>query len=261
MNLPNEFACGYFDCSEFGNLTYSPKRNVTKFEIEYYLADGYNTMADEQSFQIRKNYIQIAKPGQIRYTKLPFTTLYLKFSADGSLYDRLMNAPEYFQCFHTQETKKLLKEIILLNESAQHDSLLLYSKLLSLIHLILEDSHISKTFNKEHYQLVEAAKAYIEQNFSKNIKLSDIAASVNLSSIYFHKIFSDLCSCTPHEYLTRYRISRAKELLWNSDNSIGYISEICGFGCQQYMNQVFKKNLETTPGQYRKQMNKKYLHS
>ena len=259
MILPQNLTCGYFDCSEFGTLTYSPKRVVTGFEIEYYLADAFSTMADDHTYQILHDHIQIAKPGQIRYTRLPFTTLYLKFNAEGPLYQTLMNAPEYFRCIHAQEVKALLKEIILLNDTAGQNELLLYSKFLALIHLILEDSRLSERFDKNNYQIVLNAKQYMEQNYSDNIKLSDIAASVNLSPNYFHTVFTSCCGISPHEYLTQYRIFKAKELLWSSDISISYISEICGFGCQQYMNQVFKKYLGTTPGQYRKQMSQNYL--
>ncbi|MBQ7840580.1 MAG: helix-turn-helix transcriptional regulator [Lachnospiraceae bacterium] len=259
MLLPENITCGYWNCSEFDTLTHSPKRITAKFEIEYYLSNGQTTMADDKAYQIRADHIQIAKPGQVRHSILPFTTMFLKFTAEGALCDELMNAPEYFKACHAPEIKALLKEIILLQETISQNSLQFYSKLLALLSLILEDSRISQTQNARDYQIVADAQAYMTQHFSENIHLNDIAASANLSPTYFHNIFSTLCGMSPHAYLTDYRIKKAKEMLWHSENSICCIAEACGFGCQQYMNQVFKKNMGIAPGQYRKQMKQNYL--
>lgn len=259
MILPQNITCGYCDCSEFGMLTHSPKRTTVKFEIEYYLSDAFTTTANDQTYQIKADYIQLAKPGQVRHSKLPFTTLFLKFNAEGTLYDELMNVPEYFKVYHTYEIKELLKEIILLQETLSQYSLLFYSKLLTLLQLIIEDSQISQVQRVTDYKILLDAKTFIEQHFCENIHLNNIAAAVNLSPRYFHNIFFTSCGITPHDYLTNLRIKKAKEMLWHGENSISYIAEVCGFGCQQYMNQVFKKNLSITPGQYRKSMRQNYL--
>ncbi|MBP3381026.1 MAG: AraC family transcriptional regulator, partial [Clostridia bacterium] len=50
-----------------------------------------------------------------------------------------------------------------------------------------------------------------------------------------------------------------KKMLWDSANSIGYIAESCGFGCQQYLNKIFKQQTGMTPGQYRKSIGENYL--
>ena len=39
ITLPYNITCGYYDCSEFGDLSISPKRKTTKFEFEFYLED------------------------------------------------------------------------------------------------------------------------------------------------------------------------------------------------------------------------------
>ena len=72
FTLPTNIICGYCDCSEFGNLKISPKRTTVKFEIEFYLEDSFSTFADEIEYPIKNHYIQIATPGQIRYSHLPF---------------------------------------------------------------------------------------------------------------------------------------------------------------------------------------------
>lgn len=257
ITLPTNITCGYFDSGEFGNIDISPKRKVAKYELEFYLEDGKTTMTDGRTFDIKKNHIQIACPGQIRHSVLPFKTAYIKFNADKTLAERLSSATEYFRCSHPDEILSLLDEIILLNEVKSSD-LLFYGKLLLLIDLILVDSGIPSERSGESYAVISNAKRFIENNFEKPITLRDIADSVHLSHIYFHSIFTKSVGTSPHEYLIKCRIENAKKLLWNTDISVTVIAEKCGFGCQQYMNKVFKKETGTTPVSYRKNNQKNY---
>ncbi len=258
ISLPNNIVCGYCDCSEFGKLTESPKRKVQKFEIEFYLEDALFTYANDKKYAIKKHYIQIAKPGQIRYTYLPFKTMYLKFSAEGEIAERLLNAPEYFRSSHPEKIIEKLDEIILLNENGNND-LLLYSRLLSFINLVLYDSEIPNLQSGKNYEIISNAKRFIENNYKNSINLKNIADSVNLSPIYFHNIFTNTCGVSPHDYLIDCRITEAKKQLWDSDINLDFIAQNCGFGCAQYFSRIFKKITGITPGKYRKEVQKNYL--
>ena len=101
----------------------------------------------------------------------------------------------------------------MLHETVSQDSLLFHAKLLALLVLILEDSRLSQAQNGQNLAMVRKAQLYMEQHFGENIHLADIAASVNVSPIYFHQLFSGLCGLSPREYLVNYRIRRAKEML------------------------------------------------
>ncbi len=258
ITLPYNIICGYCDCSEFGDLKVSPKRKATKFEIEFYLEDGLSTFADDKEYIIKKHHIQIAKPNQIRYSHLPFKTMYLKFSADGELAERLQKAPEYYPSSHPEKITELLSEIILLNEGGNNE-LLLHSRLLSFLNIILNDSKIPKFQSGSNYEIISKAKRYIEVNYSSAITLKDIAGVVNLSPIYFHNIFTSACGISPHEYLIKCRIGEAKKQLWNSSIGLGIIAENCGFGCQQHFNKTFKKETGISPGKYRKEFQQNYM--
>lgn len=257
LTLPYNISCGYCDCSEFGELQISPKREVKKFEIEFYLENGHSTFVNSEKYIIKKHYIQIAKPGQVRYSILPFKTMYLKFSAEGDIAEKLLNAPEYFSSSHSERILNKLTEIILLNETGSNE-LLLQSRLLSFLNLVLYDSELSKNQTSQNYEIISKAKRYIENHFMEAINLKDVANAVNLSPIYFHNIFSSVCSISPHDYLINFRIAEAKKQLWNSEIPINLIAENCGFSCQQYFNKVFKKQTGTSPGKYRKETQRNY---
>ena len=258
LTLPENITCGYFDCAaEFGALAVSPKRRVERFEIEFYLEDGKTTTTDDRTFQIKKNYIQIAKPGQVRFSELPFKTAYLKFDASGEIAERLSGIPEYFCSSHPEKIYGLIDEITLLNEERKN-TLLLYGKMLSLLNLIFCDAEIPDTRSGKNYTVISEAKRYIENNCEKQITLKDIAGSVHLSEIYFRSIFTESVGLSPHRFLIDCRVDNAKKLLWNTDIPICEVAEKCGFGCQQYLNKVFKKETGMTPNEYRKRFQQNY---
>ena len=260
LTLPYNIISGYFDSAEFGSVSRSPARVCAKFEIEYYLEDGLYTFVDGRDHRILRNHIQIAKPGQLRYSELPFKTMYLKFSAEGELAHLLSQAPDYFECSHSGKIRDMLGEVIRLNES-HGDILLLHSRLLELISLVLYDSSIPTPRSGSNYGTISKAKRFMEANYDKPIRLDDVAASVNLSPIYFHGLFSSVVGCSPHGYILSLRRSAAKRLLWSSSVSLDTVAESCGFGTQQSLIKAFKKATGMTPGAYRKESHRNYLEN
>ena len=65
---------------------------------------------------------------------------------------------------------------------------------------------------------------------------------------YFKNAFNK----TPINYITEYKISRAKELLYNQPHlTIGEISDELGFDNQHYFTRVFAKTTGESPSHYR----------
>ena len=89
--------------------------------------------------------------------------------------------------------------------------------------------------------------------------MKDIADSVLLSEIYFHNIFTESIGISPHQYLINCLIENAKKLLWNTNIPICDVAEKAEFGCQQYLNKVFKQETDMTPAAYRKLCQKNYI--
>jgi len=165
-------------------------------------------------------------------------------------------APEYFHSSHADRIKEKLREIIALNESDENQ-LLLYSRILSLINLILIDASIPNTAS-ENYPTIAKAKRFIEENYAKPIQLLDIASFVNLSPSYFHTSFTAAVGISPHDYLIRFRLDAAKRMMWDTTIGMDIIAENCGFTNQQYFSKIFKKQTGLTPSQYRKDFQKNY---
>ncbi|NLP16666.1 MAG: response regulator [Clostridiales bacterium] len=99
--------------------------------------------------------------------------------------------------------------------------------------------------------LICKAKAYIEENFNKDISLDDVSRSVDISPYYFSKLFKEETGENFIEHLTNIRIEKAKELLMNSGMNIKNICIDTGYSDPNYFSRIFKKQVGVTPTEYR----------
>ena len=97
----------------------------------------------------------------------------------------------------------------------------------------------------------ERAIAFMESNFARNLKLSEIAHEVGLSEYYFERQFKKSLGITPHQYLTQFKINRAKKLLKQQDCHINRIAQSCGFSSPSYFAKLFRQMVGVTPKEYR----------
>jgi two-component system response regulator YesN len=103
--------------------------------------------------------------------------------------------------------------------------------------------------------LISKAKAYIDENYNKDISLDDVSRSIDISPYYFSKLFKDGTGVNFIEYLTNIRIERAKKLLLNSDMNIKNICLDTGYSDPNYFSRIFKRQVGVTPTDFRESGN------
>lgn len=99
--------------------------------------------------------------------------------------------------------------------------------------------------------LVKKAIAYINANARNSVSRWKLADAVNISEDYLTRIFHKETGLSPWEYLSRYRIQLASELLTRTGLSISEIASSIGFQDQAYFCRVFKKIKGFPPGKLR----------
>lgn len=92
-------------------------------------------------------------------------------------------------------------------------------------------------------------RAYLEEHFTENITLDQIATLANLSPFHLLRVFRDTVGLPPHCYLTQIRVMRAKRLIAAS-MSLAEIARAVGFSDQSHLTRHFKAITGVTPGQY-----------
>src|SRR5258708_16494671 len=79
-----------------------------------------------------------------------------------------------------------------------------------------------------------------------------LGAAVALSRSGFAARFSELVGETPLEYLAQWRMTKAAQLLRDTDLSIGEVAERVGYQSEASFNRAFKRLERVTPGAYRR---------
>jgi AraC family transcriptional regulator len=88
---------------------------------------------------------------------------------------------------------------------------------------------------------------YIHSNLDQDLGLAELAAIANLSPHYFTRQFKQSTGCTPHQFVIRCRVERAKALLLAGKSSIAAIAQQVGFANQAHLTVHIKRSLGVTP--------------
>lgn len=107
---------------------------------------------------------------------------------------------------------------------------------------------------KKQLSAMERAKEFMQDNFmSPELSLRTVADYVGFNEKYFSNRFTKEFGCTFIAYLNDLRISRAKELLRQTDMKMYEISEAVGYSSVEHFNHMFKKKLCISPREYRQE--------
>ncbi len=99
---------------------------------------------------------------------------------------------------------------------------------------------------------VERMKAYITENFRKDITLETVSEFINLHPSYCSTIFKKSEGKSVTEFINTMRINHAKELLETTSHRIGEIGTMSGISDPYYFSRVFNKIAGVSPSDYRK---------
>lgn len=99
---------------------------------------------------------------------------------------------------------------------------------------------------------IDKVKDYINDNLAENLKLSKIAEIANISPYHFARLFKQKTGYSPHQYIIKHRIEKAKKLLSKTNLSIVEIADRVGCSSQSNFTSLFRKQVGITPQKYRK---------
>ncbi len=88
---------------------------------------------------------------------------------------------------------------------------------------------------------------HVAKNVSEDLTIEHLAALVNVSPFHFARCFKQTTGMTPHQFVTRERILRARKMLASTDQPIGDIAMSLGFASQSHFADVYRKITGRTP--------------
>lgn len=127
------------------------------------------------------------------------------------------------------------------------------SELIYLLHTHLPSSPATvNSKNQRDSQRIKAMLNFIHRHFNTEVNTAAIAASASISESECLRCFRATIGTTPIQYLKKYRIQQAANLLIQSQEKISDIAVGCGFQDMSYFTKSFRELMGCAPSEYRK---------
>jgi AraC family transcriptional regulator len=97
-------------------------------------------------------------------------------------------------------------------------------------------------------------KELVHAKMEDDLSLDEMAQSVGLSTAHFARMFRKSTGETPHRFVLRQRLERAKAMLRAPDARVLDVAVACGFKTQQHFAQVFRDVWGVSPTEYRQDL-------
>lgn len=237
---------------------------VVSGEIEVITLENAVLLKNGEGIFINKNVVHLVKKHEsCHYRSFIFPDYFLKFyigSPAGRLVEQLTGRKN-FKIFHIEKCEKnknILSELKKLSELEQCKSTLyVYEVLVTLCTLWLEFCKIitlPQTLPSENIieKRMTVFLRYIKKHYADHVSLESLAESAHVSKSECLRCFKSSLQTAPYQYLTEFRLSKAAELLINTDIPIGEIAESVGFSQTSHFGKCFREKTGVSPSEYRK---------
>ncbi len=153
----------------------------------------------------------------------------------------------------THQTYELFKELLHFSKQTGTDDMLESSVILHrMVHNIYKGIHRIEGEDKRRRLIYESAK-FLRDNYQSKIMLDETASNAHLSKYHFSRLFKQYMGTSPYDYLLHHRITKAKQMLCTTDQSIAEISLRCGFASESNFSFQFSRLTGLSPHRYRKE--------
>jgi len=100
-------------------------------------------------------------------------------------------------------------------------------------------------------QKLQLVLSFIDANYDRDLSLAELAHAAGMSTFHFSREFKRTTGKTPHQYLMKFRVDRAKLLLAQSEMPLIEVGLRSGFSHQSHFTRLFRRQTGTTPQAYR----------
>lgn len=238
---------------------------VLEGEIEVVTLESRTALHKGEGFFINKNVVHLVDKVEIcHYNSFIFPDYFLRFYV-GSPADKIVGriigeeSFPFFRIADTPENQPVLQALKKLSSLEQNKTALYPYEVLSALSVLwLEFCRIVPVTEKEGMKKNSQIPGrmaiflqYIELHYKEDISLEMLAGSANVSKSECLRCFKTTLQTTPYKYLMEYRLSRAADLLKNTDLLIETIASEVGFSHVSHFGKCFREKTGLSPREYR----------
>lgn len=232
------------------------------FELHIALKGGILYEFEDKTVTVKENEFLIVCPEikhRICSAEKEFSRISLSFNLteNSPLYENLMKMGHFYSKLSPLASSSIdfiLDEAVRNNEYSKK---ICVNRLYEILCILLggnkPPSEVKRSAPNNH---IEMAKKYIDDNPQHFFNCEDVSEYCNLSTKQLGRIFNSHENVSLLQYIHRQKINQAKKMLEQSDAPISEISSSLGFNNEIYFNSFFKRLTGTTPGKFKKGLNK-----
>lgn len=146
-----------------------------------------------------------------------------------------------FACDRDQELYSIVKDMMEHNTFGVADDLR-RNGLLGVFLSVLAGSAgvVAREEEDRGNQYVKKAVSFIQSNYCNPIKVTDVADYVCINRSYLYTLFQNYLGMSPQQFLTTFRITKARELLDSTSYPIESIALSCGYSDALVFTKAFR---------------------
>ncbi len=219
------------------------------YEIVYYLRGEGVTTIGGRRYDYEPGCFSIIHPEVLHdeYRRSETEVIYFGFFWNA---DTMQIPTGVFKDTADQNLLAIIGDIL-----KEHDSKKSYfaMRINTLLQLLLIDilRLITDENDQKNDEKLKYANKYIEQYFTRNINLTELASISGYSYDHFRHLFKKSTGFSPINYILQLRINYAKKLLLDPYFSLTDIARECGFYSLSHFSNCFKKFTGHSPNHFR----------
>lgn len=246
------------------------------WEMVYALEDGFQVAENEKVYAMKKGDVIFHKPMVFhRLWSVESTNVrafIVGFNGDGSLLEQLKGTAFVLSCEQQTQLEQLMAQLQRhfprqerngmtdhLHTMVRSDDALELQRFVDSFQLFLlslaqqsTPMTVKELSDSDGSRIYQQTVQLLQENIEGWITADEIARQLGCSSSRLKRIFSKFSDIGIHKYLLQLKTARAIRLL-RKGHSCSEVSQVLGFGNQNYFSTVFKRETGFPPSHYSNQ--------
>lgn len=250
--------CGFAQCEPLHSYGPASRPNY----IIHYIMDGKGIyQVGEKKYKLSKGQGFLIEPEELTFYQAdqeePWSYLWVGVGGTGAkkfIQDIGLNSQQrIFRCADGEKLNEIVMDMMKHTRSTVSDLYYLQGKLYELFSVLAADVVIEELMeeNKENRYIQEAV-TYIRNHYAAGLTVEELAGYLRVNRSYLYTLFKNKLQLSPKEFLTKFRISRAREQLILTEESVENIAVACGYHSTLVFTKNFKQETGMTPTEFRK---------
>jgi AraC-like DNA-binding protein len=255
--------CERFRCFQGWHRSRSDSERLTEQELWLVWAGKGRMQTRDAEYELRPGFCVWMRPGHIydaqqdEEDRLGLT--YIHFNFQDAALNKSHSYPEFFEVGDINYVDSISRRIVEIMR--QHDALpelrsaaglLLSGLLLDLVTKFrIEGKAELNPIARHHRELIQKTVRSIFETVESPLSVKELATKAGYSPAHFSSLFKKVTGQTVEAAIVQARIDKARQLLRQSDLSIGQVAEATGYRDVYFFSRQFKIKTGQTPSKYR----------